>query len=43
MKVKSSVRKMGKKRKVVEIPKAARDNFEDKEEVYIEKVEEVEG
>jgi len=38
MKIKSKVRLKGKKRKVVEIPAAVRDNFQDKEEVEIRKL-----
>lgn len=38
MKIKSKVRKYGKGRKIVEIPKPVRDNFKDKEEVEIRKV-----
>ena len=38
MKIKSKVTKFCGDRKIVEIPKAARDNFELKEEVYIEKI-----
>lgn len=40
MKIKSKVRKYGKGRKIVEIPKHAREEFEDKEEVEIKKLEE---
>ena len=37
MKINSKVRRMGKERKVVEIPKSARKNFKPGEEVTIEK------
>ncbi len=38
MKIKSKVTKFCGDRKIVEIPKAARDNFELREEVNIEKI-----
>ncbi len=38
MKIKSKVTKFCGDRKIIEIPKAARDNFELKEEVIIEKI-----
>ncbi len=38
MEAKSKVRKYSEERKIVEIPKSVRDNFEDKEEVLITKV-----
>ena len=39
MKTKSKVAKFGNERKIVEIPKAVRDEFEPGEEVYIKKSE----
>lgn len=38
MKTKSKVTKFSGERKIVEIPKAVRDNFKLREEVYIEKI-----
>lgn len=37
MEIKSKVAKFGKERKIIEIPKAARDNFNSGEEVVIKK------
>lgn len=37
MKIKSKIIKFGKERKIIEIPKAIRDNFEIGEQVTIEK------
>jgi hypothetical protein len=40
MEIKSKIRKMGDDRKVVEIPKNVRDNFELSEEIVISKIKE---
>ena len=38
MKIRSKIRNYGSGRKMVEIPKSVRDNFEEGEEVIVEKV-----
>ncbi len=43
MKIKSKVTKFCGERKIVEIPKAVRDNFKLKEEVNIEKIKDKEN